>query len=100
LDLKKLIDYYLRVAMNEFNGHFYQRAQQKEKNQFTYAVLLMAKTCLEFGFYDSKEEINMLCVSILGFLNGTFDVTTDEEVDLLFPFPFLFKPHPPTHPPF
>lgn len=54
----------------------------------------MAKTCLEFGFYDSKEEINMLCVSILGFLNGTFDITTDEEVDQLFPSPFLFNSHP------
>ena len=60
----------------------------------------MAKTCLEFGFYDSKEEINMLCVSILGFLNGTFDITTDEEVDLLFPSPFLFNPLPPSLPPF
>ena len=54
----------------------------------------MAKTCLEFGFYDSKEEINMLCVSILGFLNGTFDITTDEEVDLLFPSPIFIQPLP------
>ena len=58
----------------------YIKGYQKDENEFTFAVLLLCKSCLEFGFYNSPDDINSLMKYLLKLLNGTLDVTTKEEV--------------------
>ena len=58
-----------------------QMAYRTDENLLTLQILYLAEAMVRFGFYQTEQELSQMVDPLITMLDGTLDLTTEEEED-------------------
>lgn len=72
---------FVKNYLTEIKGM--QKSYEKDKNEMTLSVLNLARNLIIYGFYRSEDELIEMIDPLITLLDGSHDVTTREEEEIM-----------------
>ncbi len=77
IDMDKRLKPFVEGYIRDCNG--IMRSFEKDKNELTYAVLMLSESMIKYGFYQTQEELIDLVDPMITLLDGSKDLTSKQE---------------------